>query len=425
MSDLVTGPGIDLIHLGMGPDGHTASLFPNAPTLEAEPGVLVLATEDPNGVNPHPRLTLTLAAINSARLAVFTVAGASKAHAVAALRARATTCPPPASMPGGRCGWSTAPARRLPLDWPQCSPTPISCACPSSDLTALARVVRDERPRAAGHLLAQGLHPADHAVPGPLRLLHLRQGAGPADGALPHCPRRCWPSPGPARRPAATRPSSPWASGPRTALPRRRGAGSPIRATPRRWTTSRRCLPARPGGDRPAPPRQRRRPRRRPSSPRLRPVAASQGMMLESLAEGLDAHRGAPDKEPARRLATLEAAGELAIPFTTGILVGHRRRRRTDQLGGPARHRRSRTPATATCRRSSCRTSCPSRARPCAGPSPARPTTSCGPSRSARLVLPPEIHVQAPPEPLRRAGPAARRRHRRLGRRVARSPPTT
>ena len=54
----------------------------------------------------------------------------------------------------------------------------------------------------------------------------------------------------------------------------------------------------------------------------LRPVSASQGMMIESLAEGLDAHRGAPDKEPARRLATLEAAGELSIPFTTGILVG-------------------------------------------------------------------------------------------------------
>jgi 6-phosphogluconolactonase len=85
MSDLVTGPGIDLIHLGMGPDGHTASLFPVAPTLDAEPGVLVLATEDPNGVNPHPRLTLTLPAINSARIAVFTVAGASKANAVAAL----------------------------------------------------------------------------------------------------------------------------------------------------------------------------------------------------------------------------------------------------------------------------------------------------------------------------------------------------
>jgi 6-phosphogluconolactonase len=85
MSDLVTGPGIDLVHLGMGPDGHTASLFPGAPTLDADPGVLVLATEDPNGVNPHPRLTLTLPAINSARTAVFTVAGSSKAAAVAAL----------------------------------------------------------------------------------------------------------------------------------------------------------------------------------------------------------------------------------------------------------------------------------------------------------------------------------------------------
>jgi 6-phosphogluconolactonase len=85
MSDLVTGPGIDLIHLGMGPDGHTASLFVGATTLDAEPGELVAATEDPNGLNPHPRLTVTLPVINSARLAVFTVAGASKADAVARL----------------------------------------------------------------------------------------------------------------------------------------------------------------------------------------------------------------------------------------------------------------------------------------------------------------------------------------------------
>ena len=54
----------------------------------------------------------------------------------------------------------------------------------------------------------------------------------------------------------------------------------------------------------------------------LRPVSASQGMMLESLNPDLECHRMAPDKEPARRLATLEAAGELQIPFTTGILVG-------------------------------------------------------------------------------------------------------
>jgi FO synthase len=54
----------------------------------------------------------------------------------------------------------------------------------------------------------------------------------------------------------------------------------------------------------------------------LRAVAASQGMMIESLNDGLDCHRGSPDKTAARRLATLDAAGELAIPFTTGILVG-------------------------------------------------------------------------------------------------------
>lgn len=55
---------------------------------------------------------------------------------------------------------------------------------------------------------------------------------------------------------------------------------------------------------------------------KLRKVSPGQGMMLESLRDDLDCHRGAPDKVPARRLATLEAAGELRIPFTTGILVG-------------------------------------------------------------------------------------------------------
>ena len=54
----------------------------------------------------------------------------------------------------------------------------------------------------------------------------------------------------------------------------------------------------------------------------LRAVSASQGMMIETLRADLDCHRGSPDKTPDRRLATLEAAGELAIPFTTGILVG-------------------------------------------------------------------------------------------------------
>lgn len=55
---------------------------------------------------------------------------------------------------------------------------------------------------------------------------------------------------------------------------------------------------------------------------KLRRVSPSQGMMIETLRDDLDCHRNAPDKEPARRLATLEAAGQLAIPFTSGILVG-------------------------------------------------------------------------------------------------------
>ncbi len=57
---------------------------------------------------------------------------------------------------------------------------------------------------------------------------------------------------------------------------------------------------------------------------RLREVTASQGLMLESVSEGLmeTVHAGSPTKHPAQRLATIEAAGELKIPFTSGILVG-------------------------------------------------------------------------------------------------------
>ena len=128
---------------------------------------------------------------------------------------------------------------------------------------------------------------------------------------------------------------------------------------------------------------------------RLREVSASQGMMLESLAEGLAAHRGAPDKEPARRLATLEAAGELAIPFTTGILVGIGDDR-PGQLAAlhaiaasHARHGHVQEvivqnflpkPGTAM-----------ARAEPCP------PEDLQWAIAAARLVLPPEIHVQAPP----------------------------
>src|SRR3954453_17601288 len=55
---------------------------------------------------------------------------------------------------------------------------------------------------------------------------------------------------------------------------------------------------------------------------RLREVTASQGLMLESINPGLVAHQGSPTKHPAIRLEMIRAAGELKIPFTSGILVG-------------------------------------------------------------------------------------------------------
>jgi FO synthase len=57
---------------------------------------------------------------------------------------------------------------------------------------------------------------------------------------------------------------------------------------------------------------------------RLRDVTASQGLMLESISERLmnTVHAGSPTKHPAQRVAVIRAAGELKIPFTSGILVG-------------------------------------------------------------------------------------------------------
>jgi FO synthase len=60
---------------------------------------------------------------------------------------------------------------------------------------------------------------------------------------------------------------------------------------------------------------------------RLKPVAPSMGMMLETTSRRLfeekgEAHYGSPDKDPAVRVRVLEDAGRLAVPFTTGLLIG-------------------------------------------------------------------------------------------------------
>jgi FO synthase len=128
---------------------------------------------------------------------------------------------------------------------------------------------------------------------------------------------------------------------------------------------------------------------------RLRVVAPSQGMMLESLRADLEAHRGSPDKTPERRLATLDAAGELAIPFTTGILVGIGEDE-ADRVAAleaiAASHRRHGhvqevivqnflpKPGTAMWRHQPCPDEAYQRA-----------------IALARLILPAEVHLQAPP----------------------------
>jgi 6-phosphogluconolactonase len=79
---LESRPPLDLVHLGLGPDGHTASLFPGSTALGAPAGALVVPNEDPSGHNPLPRVTFSFEAIARSRLVVFTVAGASKHEAL-------------------------------------------------------------------------------------------------------------------------------------------------------------------------------------------------------------------------------------------------------------------------------------------------------------------------------------------------------
>jgi 6-phosphogluconolactonase len=73
-------PSLDLVLLGLGEDGHTASLFPGDPALE-ERTRWVARVERPD----HPRLTLTLPVLNAARAALFLVAGEGKREALGRL----------------------------------------------------------------------------------------------------------------------------------------------------------------------------------------------------------------------------------------------------------------------------------------------------------------------------------------------------
>ncbi len=101
-------PAIDVVHLGMGPDGHTASLFPGSPALDADAGRLVVMNEDPSGRNPHRRMTFTFSAIARARLVIITIEGEEKREAFAKVRAGEDL--PVARVRAGRVLWLVDPA---------------------------------------------------------------------------------------------------------------------------------------------------------------------------------------------------------------------------------------------------------------------------------------------------------------------------
>jgi 6-phosphogluconolactonase len=84
-----SSPTLDAIVLGIGPDGHVASLFPGAATLDAPPGAVCLGVHD-SPKPPPQRITLSLAVLRAARRCVLLAAGAAKADAVSAMLAEPT-----------------------------------------------------------------------------------------------------------------------------------------------------------------------------------------------------------------------------------------------------------------------------------------------------------------------------------------------
>jgi 6-phosphogluconolactonase/glucosamine-6-phosphate isomerase/deaminase len=78
---------LDAVQLGLGPDGHTASIFPGSTAVDVDDSRFVVKNVDPSGRNEHDRLTLTYAGIRLAPLVVFTVIGAARADVVAKIAA--------------------------------------------------------------------------------------------------------------------------------------------------------------------------------------------------------------------------------------------------------------------------------------------------------------------------------------------------
>jgi 6-phosphogluconolactonase len=94
-------PLFDLQLLGLGEDGHTASLLPDQPVLEERSRWVAVV---PDG-RPEPRITLTYPALESSRLTVFLVSGAAKKEALARARAGDITIPAGRLKPQGDVIW--------------------------------------------------------------------------------------------------------------------------------------------------------------------------------------------------------------------------------------------------------------------------------------------------------------------------------
>jgi 6-phosphogluconolactonase len=94
-------PVLDVIVLGIGPDGHIASLFPGAKTLDAAAAELCLGVHD-SPKPPPQRITLTLSVLHAARRCVLLATGSSKADAVDAMLAEPSNHVPASLLRRGR-----------------------------------------------------------------------------------------------------------------------------------------------------------------------------------------------------------------------------------------------------------------------------------------------------------------------------------